>query len=114
MQFSVEAIERLELVGRLCAAPTDFKVSDLVKPRPFTPISLTGPCVVIELLAAPIRYLPKDQDIEGYLFDMRVAYDCGAGHIHSLLVERWMFEPYSGLVMFGDTATAKPPAGNII
>lgn len=112
VQFSVESIERLELAGRLVTTekPT-FSPGQLVKPRDWAPLRFKGACVVIEILLEPIRFPVQDRDTDGYLFDMRVGINCGHGHIHSCLVESWMFEPYAGLVLFGGTMTTKPPPG---
>lgn len=124
MEFSVEAVERLELVGRLqverwhvdrVGQPPEkpFPLGSLVKPRSFAPVVFSGPCVVMECLREPLRFQPPNGGVEGYLFDLRVGTNCPSGHIHSLLVESWMFEPYAGIPLFG-AAKAQPPSGGII
>lgn len=113
--FSLEAIERLETVGRLVnggePVPADAEYPTrgmLVKPRPFAPTNVTGACVILEVLDTPVRFRPgAGLDVHA---DLRVGVPCANGHVHPLLVERWMFEPYSGLLILGG-AGKKPPAG---
>ncbi len=109
LDFSTASVDRLEAMAELIKNPPQFEPGQLVKPRPSAPLRISGPCVVMEMLAEPIRYKPRGRQLQGYLFDMRIGTVCTDGHIHPLPVELWMFEPYAGLILFG--AAQKRPTG---